>query len=186
MRLLPYSKRLIERRAAGERPWLVVVEMGRTADRKISRLALASLKDTAVIWAPEDFDIAQADLTWAVGLDVLVFWLEWSARVDELCWALWRARVATLWLRHCKTEINPRNGQWHDNYDKFTASLLTVYKFFLKGTEFSISYKHQVPLDESFRPLVARVREQALMCAAEPLFQDPLFSAERQKLLAVA
>ena len=184
MRSLPYAKALVARRAAGERPWLTVVTMGNEADRKLMRMAaFDGDKALARIWVPDDFLIADADLSWAVGLDVFVAPFCDHVRSSQFMIALWRARCATLWCRDGKTEQD-RFGQWHVNMSKMTGTQAKLWPPYRPGFYFHATHYYQLPLDHTFRAKVAAARELALLCADEPLFQDPLFSSERKKLLA--
>jgi hypothetical protein len=165
MRMLPYAKALVARRAAGERPWLVLVTMGTEADKKLMRMPFAKDRELHRIWVPDDFRITEADLSWAVGLDVFVApWTE-PERMTQFMVLLWRARVATLWQLDAG----------------FTATRLFPAGRYQELLAFTPA---RVKLDEGFRRRVEQTRALALMCADEPLFQDPLFSSERSKLLA--
>jgi len=76
---------------------LVLVTMGTEADKKLMRMPFAKDRELHRIWVPDDFRITEADLSWAVGLDVFVApWTE-PERMTQFMVLLWRARVATLW-----------------------------------------------------------------------------------------
>jgi hypothetical protein len=180
LRLLPYSKALIDRRAAGQRPWLVVVTMGKEIERKLFRAA-AFDGDSGVarIWVPDDFPIAQADLAWAIGLDVFVAGFCEVSRQVELMMALWRARVATLWVLDGKTEKN-RLGQWEKNRAKFTGTRSVHPRRLSNGfIEFEATHRYEVPLDAGFRSVVESSRDLALIVSDPPLFDQPAFDSAR-------
>lgn len=190
MRLLPYSKALIAKRAACERPWLVVVTMGSDAERKLFRtVAFDGDAGVSRIWVPDDFNIAQADLSWAVGLDVFVAGFCGASRQAELMMALWRARVATLWVLDGKTEKN-RLGQWEKNMAKFTGTR-GIYPHRLPNgcIEFDATHRYEVPLDAAFRAVVESTRDLALIVSDAPCFDAAAFEparAARMRELGVA
>lgn len=169
MRLLPYAKQLVARRAAGERPWLVVVTMGNEADRQLMRMAaFDGDKGIARIWVPDDFELAHADLAWVVGLDVFVAPYCDTQRWTDFAALLWRARPATLWQLDAG----------------FTATRLYAWRAPRGGIECMAHFPVRAPLDSTFRGRVAQAREVALLGGDGPLFDDPRFSPAREKLLA--
>jgi hypothetical protein len=182
--MLPYSRRLLALRAAGERPWLVVVTMGNDADRKLMRMgAFDGDAGAARIWVPDDFNVADADLSWVVGLDVFVAPFCDFERSGAFLVQLWKARPATLWTLDGKTELN-RSGQWHTNMSKFTGTQARLFPPFRTAFDFSATHRHELPLDKTFKRQVAAARELALLVGDEPLFNDPRFEEARSKLLA--
>lgn len=184
MRLLPYSKALIAQRAAGERPWLAVVTMGNDAQRKLMRMAaFDGAAGVARIWVPDDFAIEQADLAWAVGLDVFVAPFCDFERSGAFLVRLWKARPATVWVLDGKTERD-RDGRWHKNTSKFTATQARLWPPFRPGFDFDATHRYELPLDGTFKAQVTAARELALLVGDAPLFDDPRFSAARAKLLA--
>lgn len=182
MRLLPYSKKLLERRAAGERPWLVIVTMGSEVERKLLRMAAFS-GDAGVarLWVPDDFDIAQADLRWVVGLDVFIAGFEQGDRLGELAVAIWRAKPATLWFLDGTDEQDAR-GQWYTNMAKFTGTQGSYPRRWPSGRiEFEATHRCRLPLDASFRARVEGARDMALIVSEAPLFDSPAFDAARKQ-----
>jgi len=164
VRLLPYSKQLVARRAAGERPWLVVVTIGNEADRKLMRMG-AFDGDTGIarIWVPDDFNIAEADLSWVIGLDVFVAPFCDAARATEFIATLWRARPATLWQLDAG----------------FTATRLYAWRSARGGCEFSSHFPARAKLDKGFRARVESARDIALIAHDAPLFNSAAFDAAR-------
>lgn len=184
MRLLPYSNALIDRRAAGERPWLTLVTMGNDVERSLMRMgAFHADRELARIWVPDDFNIGHADLGWAVGLDVFVAGFCAGERLTEFLVLLWAARPATLWVLDGTTEQD-RGGRWRTNMSKFTGTQVALFPPYRVPMDFAASFRHEVPLNNTFKEVVARAREVALLLADGPLFNDARFAESRAKLLA--
>ena len=189
MRLLPYSKQLIARRAAGELPWLVIVTLGNGVEQKLLRMmAFGNDAGVARIWVPDDFNLAQADLSWVVGMDVLVAYLgDRAARATELALGIWKARPATLWFLMGTPVMEP-GRQWGYDESKPLAgrAQLSHSKY---GEPFEFGHPSLVPLDAEFRSKVKGARDLALIVQDAPLFDAPAFAkarAHRLRELGVA
>ena len=166
MRRLPYSKDVLEARRAGRRPWLVVVTMGDAGDRSLQ--ALMAQPEVMRVWVPDDFALGSADLSWAMGLDVLVApWCD-AKRALEFVTLLWKAKPATVW----QVDGGSRGTR------------LYPYRRFRDGRDLRSWHPARVPLDAGFRAVVAATRDHALLVADEPLFDQPAFAQPRAQLLA--
>lgn len=166
MRLLPYSKAVLEARRAGRRPWLVVVTMGDAGDRSLNRLM--AQPEVMRVWVPDDFALASADLAWALGVDVLVAPFCDAKRALQFAGLLWKARPATVWQVD-----GGRSG-----------TRLYPYRRFRDGRDLRPWHPARVPLDAGFRAAVQAAREHALLVGDEPLFDQPAFAQSRAQLLA--
>lgn len=168
-RPLPYSRKLVAARAEGERPWLVVVTMGDVGDwPTINRLRLPG---SARIWVPDDYELAEADLRWALGMDILLAPYCDVSRATEFAAQLWRAKPATLW------QVDAG----------FTATRLFATSGLPRvvAKEPFVAWRPSlVKIGPRLHEVVARAREHALLVGDEPLFDDPKFAAARTRMVA--
>ncbi|TAK45244.1 MAG: hypothetical protein EPO27_10515 [Betaproteobacteria bacterium] len=165
MRLLPYAKALLDRRRAGEQPWLVVVSVGSGGHRQLAqRAVLPKDRGVARVWIPDDFPLEQADPVPFLGLDVLVVPECPAERLLDALGLLWRAQCATLWLLE----------------ENFTASRLYPYRRWREPSDLVAWSPRGVPIGSAFRQEIVEARAAACDRGDEPLFSRPEFEAARR------
>lgn len=179
MRLLPYTKALVERQRAGNRPWLAVLTLGADPRARpiLRRLVADGDADVARPWCPDDVAIETADLTPFIGLDVLlVDGGAGEARVAEMMYALWRrAKPATVWVLK---EPDLKLTYLSPNWGKFRAARIVEYP----GCRELILDGIGTPIGAGLRERVESVRELAFLCGEPPLFNRPELQPSRVAL----
>jgi hypothetical protein len=168
--MLPHARRLLQRRARGDEPWLVVVSCGGGGVCSLTRRAYFKDGRTAWLRVPDELRLDEADWSVAVALDVLLVpegGLDYG-RFQAICGAFWRARVATLWCVRSE-DVN-------------LAGRLCPIESSRYGLEFLLGSPHEVALDNRFSQRLDLERRAALLGGDAPLFDDPIFAAARLTL----